>query len=186
MVCIKSTQALELSAFYSYDGANSKGVYLNQYEIGDYVVCPGHGVAQVIAIESKELSGQDHLFYKVRVLMNELKVMVPANNKNGIRPLVEENELDSVYQLLQDHQVDVDRSTWNRRQRVYLEKINSGSIIEVADVMRSLLLTKVSKKLSFSEKKLLEYCRQLLVKEISLITGNAEKNITEQLDSFFQ
>ena len=87
------------------------------FEIGDHVVCPGHGVGQISDIQEKELGSETISFYIVKIISNGMTVMVPTTSDEGIRGLVESNEVDSVYELLQNHDVDVDNSTWNRRYR---------------------------------------------------------------------
>lgn len=155
------------------------------FDLGEYVFCPGHGVGQILAVENRNLADKSSCFFQIKIIQNGLKIMVPVDSKEGLRCLVGENEVRSVFQLLGDHSIKIDRSTWNRRYRDYMAKINTGSIIEIADVLRSLLLLKIAKKLSFGEKRMLELCRDLIVKEISLSTGNAEGDIGHQIDSLF-
>ena len=155
------------------------------FEIGDHVVCPGHGVGQISDIQEKELGSETISFYIVKIISNGMTVMVPTNSEEGIRGLVESNEVDSVYELLQDHDVNVDNSTWNRRYRDYMTKIKTGSLLEIADVLRSLFLLKCKKNLSFGEKKMLEQCRTLLAQEISYSQGGEMKEIETKLNSCF-
>lgn len=155
------------------------------FNIGDYVVCPGHGVAQVSNIESKDL-GKDKLdFYICKIISNGMTVMVPTNSKDGIRALVDENEVGKVYDLLQNHDVKVDTSTWNRRHREYMLKVKTGSLTEIADVLRQLLLLRDNKKLSFGEKKMVDQCKELIVKEIAITTGGNENEISGKIEDFF-
>ena len=155
------------------------------FEIGSYVVCPGHGVGQVINLETKDLGGEEKSFYIVKVISNGMTVMVPTEKKNGLRELVSDPEIEDVYCLLKDHEIKVDNSTWNRRHREYLSKVKTGSLIEIADVLRSLFLLKNMKKLSFGERKMMDQCRDLIVKEIAISSGNQEKEINKTVDSFF-
>jgi len=156
------------------------------YNSGDYVVCPGHGVGQVIDTEEKELSGNKVTFFRVRIVSNGMTVMVPTTSETGIRGLVEECEIDEVFNLLNDHDVKVDNSTWNRRYREYMLKVKTGSLLEIADVLRSLFLLSDSKTLSFGEKKMLDQCKELLVKEIALSRGGEEDNIDDSIKACFQ
>ena len=144
------------------------------FNIGDYAVCPGHGVGQIVDIEEREIGGSKLYFYIIKVIANGMTVMVPTNSKDGIRGLVDSKEIDEVYELLNNHDVKIDNSTWNRRYRDYMEKVKTGSLIEIADVLRSLYLLKNKKNLSFGEKKMLDQCKELLVQEIA-ITNNKEK-----------
>lgn len=156
------------------------------FEIGNYVVCPGHGVGQVANIEQKELGGQTKSFYIVKIISNGMTIMVPTDKKDGIRDLISEDEIQKVFSLLRDHNVKVDNSTWNRRHRDYMTKVKTGSLLEIADVLRSLLLLKTSKKLSFGERKMLDQCKELIVKEIAISSGNQEQEVSKTVDSFFQ
>jgi CarD family transcriptional regulator len=114
-----------------------------------------------------------------------MKVMIPTDSKEGVRHLVSVNEINNVFDLLGDHNVKVDNSTWNRRHREYSLKVKTGSLIEIADVLRQLLLLKMSKKLSFGERKMLDQCKELLVKEISLSSGTPEPEISNKIDSLY-
>lgn len=156
------------------------------FSIGEYAVCPGHGVGQICDIEEKEMGSQTLTFYIIKILANGMKVMVPTDSETGIRGLVGEEEVSEVYQLLTDHDVKIDYSTWNRRYREYSAKIKTGSVVEIAEVLRQLFLLKEKKALSFGEKKMLDQCRELLAQEISL-THKIDKNaINEKLNSYFQ
>lgn len=155
------------------------------YEIGTYVVCPGHGVGQISNIEEKELSGKIKSFYIVKIIANGMTIMVPTDNLDGIRQLVTDSEIMEVFNLLNNHDVKVDNSTWNRRHREYLAKVKTGSLIEIADVLRSLFLLKTTKKLSFGERKMLDQCKELIVKEIAITTGNAESDVDGKIESCF-
>lgn len=156
------------------------------FDLGSYVVCPGHGVGQVTNKETKDLGGVEKSFYIVKIISNGMTIMVPEDNKDGIRNLIDEKEISSVFELLNDHDVKVDNSTWNRRHRDYLAKVKTGSLLEIADVLRSLFLLKESKKLSFGERKMMDQCRELITKEISITTGDAETDISSRIDSCFE
>jgi CarD family transcriptional regulator len=90
-----------------------------------------------------------------------------------------------VFELLKDQNVKVDMSTWNRRHREYSIKVKTGSLFEIADVLRQLLLLKMTKKLSFGERKMLDQCKDLIVKEIALATGSPEGSISDKIDSLY-
>ena len=155
-------------------------------QIGDYVVCPGHGVGQITDIETRELGEESVSFYIIKIVANGMTVMIPTNKKDGIRDLVTTSEIDEMFHLLNDHEVKVDNSTWNRRYRDYMNKIKTGSILEIADVLRSLFLLKTTKNLSFGEKKMLDQCKELIVKEIALAQNKEEAPIHSQIDNCFQ
>ena len=155
------------------------------FKIGDYAVCPGHGVGQICDIEERELSGTQIMFYVVKIISNGMTVMVPTDLKEGIRGLISENEIGEVFNLLQEQDIEVDNSTWNRRYREYMLKIKTGSLIEIAEVLRALFLLKKIKNLSFGEKKMLEQCRDLLSQEIALAGGDEKINVKTKIDAQF-
>ncbi|MBT3585733.1 MAG: CarD family transcriptional regulator [Halobacteriovoraceae bacterium] len=155
------------------------------FEIGDYAVCPGHGVGHILGVEDRELGEVTKSFYIIQVIANGMKVMVPTDSEHGIRGLVGEKEVTDVYSLLNDHEVKIDNSTWNRRYREYMAKIKTGSLLEIAEVLRALFLLKTKKNLSFGEKKMLDQCRDLLSQEISLSGGGESTAIKTQIDSYF-
>jgi CarD family transcriptional regulator len=155
------------------------------FNLGDHVVCPGHGVGQICSVETKELNGEQKNFYIIKVISNGMKVMIPVDSKEGVRALMASIETNGVFDLLKDQNVKVDMSTWNRRHREYTLKVKTGSLFEIADVLRQLLLLKMTKKLSFGERKMLDQCKELIVKEIALSTGSPEGSISEKIDSLY-
>lgn len=155
------------------------------FNLGDHVVCPGHGVGQICSVDTKELNGEMKSFYIIKVVSNGMKVMIPVDSKDGVRSLIPTTDIVGVFELLQDQNVKVDMSTWNRRHREYTLKVKTGSLLEIADVLRQLLLLKMTKKLSFGERKMLDQCKELLVKEISLASGAPEGSISEKIDSLY-
>ncbi|MEX0798962.1 MAG: CarD family transcriptional regulator [Bacteriovoracaceae bacterium] len=155
------------------------------FDLGSYVVCPGHGVGQVTNVETKQLGDAEKSFYIIKIISNGMTIMVPTDNQEGVRELIKTSEVKEVFSLLADHDVRVDNSTWNRRHREYLAKVKTGSLLEIADVLRSLFLLKTSKKLSFGERKMMDQCKDLIIKEIAITTGDPEKEISTKIDSCF-
>ena len=155
------------------------------FKVGDYVVCPGHGVGQICSVETKEMNGEPIGYYTIKVVSNGMKVMIPTESKDGVRALITTSDIQGVFNLLEDQTVKVDMSTWNRRHREYTLKVKTGSLLEIADVLRQLLLLKMTKKLSFGERKMLDQCKELIVKEISLSSGAPEGTISEKIDSLY-
>lgn len=155
------------------------------FNLGDHVVCPGHGVGQICSLETKELNGEPKGFYIVKIVSNGMKVMIPVDSKEGLRSLISAGEIDGIFELLKDQDVKVDMSTWNRRHREYTLKVKTGSLTEIADVLRQLLLLKSTKKLSFGERKMLDQCKELIVKEIALSSGAPETQVSEKIDALY-
>ena len=143
---------------------------MSQFKVGDHAVYPGHGVGRIHSIEIKEILGTNHEFYSVLILETGMKIMIPATNiqKIGLRPLISRDEAVRVVEILKDKDVKVDTQTWNRRYRDYMEKIKTGSVFEIAEVLRDLYVLKVDKELSFGEKKMLDTAKNLLLKELNL------------------
>ncbi|HQI81723.1 MAG TPA: CarD family transcriptional regulator [Deltaproteobacteria bacterium] len=140
------------------------------FKVGDIVVYPAHGVAEVESVEDREISGSTMSFIILKILDTQMTVMVPvANVKNvGIRELIRTKGIDQVMDILKQRSVQVDNQTWNRRYREYMEKIKSGSAFEIAEVLRDLNILKRGKELSFGERKMYDTAKNLLVNEISI------------------
>jgi CarD family transcriptional regulator len=153
------------------------------FEIGDKAVYPGHGVGVIEAIERKQILGKDQMFYILRVLENGMTIMVPRDNAEavGLRGIIQKLEIPKVLQILKAKDVAVDTQTWNRRYREYMEKINTGSIYEIAEVLRDLHLLKEEKELSFGERKILDVAKNLLVKELAVARDVKETDILKEI-----
>jgi len=154
------------------------------FNIGDMAVYPAHGVGVIEKIEAKEISGCRQNFYVMRILENDMIIMIPTGNVNnvGLRELISKTEVPKLYSILERRDVPVDNQTWNRRYREYMEKIKTGSVFEVAEVYRDLLMLRIEKELSFGERKMLDTARNLLVKEISLSRDVDEERVERDLD----
>jgi CarD family transcriptional regulator len=157
------------------------------FKIGDLAVYPAHGVGVIEKIETQEIAGCKSDFYVMRILENNMIIMIPTENVEnvGLRELIAQSEVPKLYSILKKKDVVVDSQTWNRRYREYNEKIKTGSVYEVAEVYRDLLILKVDKDLSFGERKMLDTARNLLVKEISLAKKVEEEQVEKDLDKIF-
>ncbi|MBW1797351.1 MAG: CarD family transcriptional regulator [Deltaproteobacteria bacterium] len=157
------------------------------FNIGDLAVYPAHGVGVIEKIEAQEISGCQQDFYVMRILDNNMIIMIPTNNVNnvGLRDLIGQTEVSRLYSILKKRDVTIDNQTWNRRYREYMDKIKTGSAFEVAEVYRDLLILKIDKDLSFGERKMLDTARNLLVKEISLAKKIGEDQVEKDLDKIF-
>jgi CarD family transcriptional regulator len=157
------------------------------FTVGDLAVYPAHGVGRIERIESQEISGCSQDFYVMRILDNDMIIMIPTQNVDnvGLREIIGLKEVPKVFSILRKRDLPIDNQTWNRRYREYMEKIKTGSAFEVAEVYRDLLMLKVEKELSFGERKMLDTARNLLVKEISLAREVGEDQVEEDLDRIF-
>ena len=110
------------------------------FSVGDKVVYPMHGAGVIESIEEREILGQRQNYYVLRMPVGDMKVMIPTQNVDdiGIREVIKGNDVDKVYEILQDHDVNV-TNNWNKRYRENMSKIRSGNIYEVADVVRILM-----------------------------------------------
>lgn len=157
------------------------------FKVGDLAVYPAHGVGLIEKIETQEISGCRQDFYVMRILDNDMIIMIPTNNVEnvGLREIIEHAEVATLYSILKKRDVPIDNQTWNRRYREYMDKIKTGSVFEVAEVYRDLLILKIEKDLSFGERKMLDTARNLLVKEISLAKKVSEEQVEKELDKMF-
>ena len=157
------------------------------FKIGDLAVYPAHGVGIIERIESQEFSGSSQDFYVMRILDNDMIIMIPTQNVDsvGLRGIIGKKEVSKLYSILEKRDVVIDNQTWNRRYREYTDKIKTGSVYEVAEVYRDLLILKIEKELSFGERKMLDTARNLLVKEIALAKRVEEEQIEKDLDKMF-
>ncbi len=159
-----------------------------QFKPGDKAVYPAHGVGEVKAIETREISGNKQTFYILKILDNGMTIMVPTQNIKsvGLREIIDEDQVDEVYEILKERECIVDNQTWNRRYREYMDKIKSGSVYEIAEVMRDLSLLKFEKELSFGERKMLDTARSLLIKELAIAQGIDEDEVLEEIQVIFK
>jgi CarD family transcriptional regulator len=159
-----------------------------KFRVGDLAVYPAHGVGQIQAVESREVNGEKHDFYILKVLENGMVIMIPIRNVEsvGLRCLIDVKEIPKVYAVMKTkRELLVDNQTWNRRYREYMEKIKTGSLFDVAEVFRDLFRLKLTKDLSFGERKLYDTAQVLLVKELSKAKKTDEKTIISEIESLF-
>ncbi len=157
------------------------------FKVGENAVYPGHGVGKVVSIDTKEILGQKKTFYTVQIQETGMKIMVPLDNVKsvGLRAIISREEAFEVIRILKRTDVKVDTQTWNRRYREYMEKIKTGSVYEIAAVLRDLFLLKVDKELSFGERKMLDTARNLLMKELTITTSKEELSQQEDVKAIF-
>jgi CarD family transcriptional regulator len=153
------------------------------FEIGDKAVYPGHGVGVIEKIEVREVSGNSKNFYVLKILDNGMTIMVPTDHAKmvGLREIIPEFMVPKVFEILREKDVSNYNQTWNRRYREYMEKINTGSIFEIAEVLRDLYMLKNEKELSFGERKILDTAKNLLVKEIAIAKCAQENDVVQEL-----
>lgn len=155
--------------------------------MGELAVYPAHGVGRIEAVENKEISGLKQSFYIMRILENDMIIMIPTANVSsvGLRRVIARDQVSEVYKILKKTDVPLDTQNWNRRYRDYMEKIKTGSAFEVAVVLRDLSLLRLGKELSFGERKMLDTARGLLVKEISVAKDQTEAKVEKEIMGIF-
>ena len=156
------------------------------FNVGDKVVYPMHGAGVIEAIEEQEVLGETRKYYIMRMPIGDMKVMIPLNNVSeiGLRQVINEEGVQRVLDILHDRESTMSQN-WNHRYRNNLEKIKSGNIYEVAEVVRNLILREQEKGLSTGERKMLENARQILISELVLARGTEEEKIELMLDAVF-
>lgn len=148
------------------------------FHVGDKVVYPMHGAGVIESIEEKEILGQIHQYYVLKMPLNNLKVMIPVKKAEeiGIREIMCMAEMDRVLEELASEERNRMPKNWNRRYRFNQEKLKTGDLIEIAGVVKSLEQLDSQKSLSSGERKILTEARQIIITEMALVY---DKNIEE-------
>ncbi|MEW5761894.1 MAG: CarD family transcriptional regulator [Bacillota bacterium] len=156
------------------------------FKIGDKVVYPMHGAGVIEAIEEKEILGKRQQYYVLRLPIGNMKVMVPIANGEevGLREVIPQEDVPKVFCILKAKGSQMP-GNWNRRYRANLEKMKSGSIFEVAEVVRNLARRERERGLSSGEKRMLESARQILISELVLATELEEDKARSLIEQAF-
>ena len=138
------------------------------FEVGDKVIYPNHGLGIVERIEEKTILGTTCGFYHLRIVANDTTVLVPVSNVDGVglRRAINDGDVERLFGLLGDGKID-NHQNWKGRFKDNSDKMRSGSIYEVADVLKSLTFLAKSKSLSFREKRMLDRAKFLIISEVS-------------------
>ncbi len=157
------------------------------FKVGDKVVYPMHGAGVIEAIEEKEVLGSRQRYYIMRLPIGDLKVMIPTDNVNeiGIREIIDDHMVQEVFDVLRGDKTKMSQN-WNKRYRANLEKIRSGDVLEVAEVVRNLSIRDREKGLSSGERKMLDNARQILVSELVLAKSSDQDTISEEIEAALQ
>jgi CarD family transcriptional regulator len=168
--------------------AAPKKAKIKRFQVGGLAVYPAHGVGRIEAIESRVVNGEKHDFYIMRILENNMVIMIPTWNVEsvGLRDVIGKKEIPKIMDVIKaKRELAIDNQTWNRRYREYMDKIKTGSLLEVAQVFRDLSLLKLTKDLSFGERKLYDTAYNLLIKELATAQNMDERKIVSEIESFF-
>src|SRR5437660_2607634 len=152
------------------------------FQIGDKVVYPNHGVGVIEQISSRTIGPIVQKFYLLKIKASSLKVEIPFGNVGsvGLRPVVKNGEVAKILTFLTDGKCD-NNADWKYRFKENSDKMRTGSLLEVAVVLKSLLILAKDKPLSFREKKMLERARYLLVTELAMARNSEESEVEELL-----
>ena len=153
------------------------------FHIGDKVVYPNHGVGIIEQISSRTIGATVEKFYLLKIKSSSLKVMVPFSNVNtvGLRRVVRNGEIQKILDFLNDGECN-NNADWKYRFKENSERMRTGSLLDVAAVLKSLLVLNQTKPLSFREKKMLERARYLLISELSLAKNQDEEQVEQLLN----
>ena len=154
------------------------------FEVGDKVIYPNHGLGIVERIEDKTILGTTCGFYHLRIVANDTTVLVPVSNVDGVglRRAISDDEVERLFGLLGDGKID-NHQNWKGRFKDNSDKMRSGSIYEVADVLKSLTFLAKSKSLSFREKRMLDRAKFLIISEVSEVMRETAAAIEGKVDS---
>lgn len=154
------------------------------FRVGDKVVYPHHGAAVIQGVQERELNGDRRKYWVIKLSYGDLTLMVPQDGTEevGLRNVVQKDELEQVFQILKSKKQAPAPSNWSRRFKNHVEKLRSGDIFQVAEVVRNLALRDQQKGLSAGEKRMLAKARQILVSEVTFAAGVKEDRAEEMLD----
>lgn len=154
-----------------------------QFKVGDKAVYPAHGVGVIKRIESRKIGGTNQDFYVLQILSSGATLMVPTSGceRAGMRGLISEDDINTVYRILRSPG-KVSHTTWNRRFREFNDKLRTGSVSDIAEVLRDLCSLRGDKDLSYGEKKMMDKSLSMLVAEISAAGGREAGDVETELN----
>jgi len=154
---------------------------------GDTVVYPHHGAAVIEDLTTRELLGEEKKYFVLKLSHGDLTLMVPVDNTEeiGLREVVNKREVKKVWDILKEGESKMP-ANWSRRYKTNIEKIRSGDIFQVAEVVRNLSIREAEKGLSAGEKRMLAKARQILVSELTYAVGSTEDKAEAMLDKVLQ
>lgn len=158
-----------------------------EFTVGDMAVYQDNGVGEITDINTMEISGAQIKFYVLRMLENGATIRIPTSRAAsiGLREVIPAETVPEVYAILREKGKKPEDKTWNRRYRAYKDKLKTGSVYEIARVLRDLYRLQAEKELSYGERQMLGQARNLLVKELSIATSRDESEISQELEDLF-
>jgi CarD family transcriptional regulator len=154
-----------------------------QFVVGETVVYPHHGAAKITEVKKRKIKGDEKLYLKLHVVQGDLTIEVPAENVDlvGVRDVIGKEGLEQVFDVLRAPFVE-EPTNWSRRYKANLEKLSSGDVIKVSEVVRDLWRRDQDRGLSAGEKRMLAKARQILISELALAKKTDEEKASEFLD----
>ena len=153
------------------------------FQVGDKIVHPMHGAGIIDGITTRKINGVVRDYYILKLPVGGMLVMVPTESSTeiGMRPVMDADEADRIMNALSDIEVDVDPN-WNRRYRENMLRLKSGDLLEVARVMKTLMLRDGERGLSTGERKMLHSAKQLLISEIVMSESSSYEDVERRID----
>ena len=153
------------------------------FQVGETVVYPHHGAATIIEVKNRIIKGEEKLYLKLNVTQGDLTIEVPAENVDlvGVRDVIGQEGLDKVFEVLRAPFTE-EPTNWSRRYKANLEKLASGDVIKVSEVVRDLWRRDQDRGLSAGEKRMLAKARQILISELALAERTDEEKASTVLD----
>ncbi|MGI6145889.1 MAG: CarD family transcriptional regulator [Firmicutes bacterium] len=154
------------------------------FKVGDKVVYPMHGAGVIEKIEEREILGHRDQYYIMRLSVGDMKVMVPKSNAEevGLRPVISPEEVPAVYEVLKGEKTAMSQN-WNRRYRANMEKLKTGDVFTVAEVVRNLGLRDKEKGLSTGERRMLENAKQILCSELCIVENKSAEEVASGIEA---
>lgn len=154
-----------------------------RFDVGDKVVYPNHGVGVIEEIKQLDIAGAEQDYYHLRIFANQTVVMVPVGNSKsvGLRKIFRRPDVEKLFKHLKDGEFDV-YSNWKGRYKGNAEKMRSGHLFEMADVLKNLTHLSQRKALSYREKRMFEKAKQLIISEVAIVEKRSEQEVQDLLD----
>jgi CarD family transcriptional regulator len=154
-----------------------------KFEVGETVVYPHHGAAEIIEVSKKTIRGETQIYLKLKVAQGDLIIQVPAANVEmvGVRDVIDKKGVKQVFDVLRAEFVE-EPTNWSRRYKANLEKLASGDVVKVSEVVRDLWRRDQDRGLSAGEKRMLAKARQILISELALARKVDEEKASAELD----
>ncbi|HZX10039.1 MAG TPA: CarD family transcriptional regulator [Acidobacteriota bacterium] len=155
---------------------------MSYLSIGDKIIYPNQGIGIVEDIQKQKLYGEESRVFRLRIVSNDTLVLIPFSSirEMGIRKLVSEEKIEKIYNFMRNGIVDISKN-WKGRHKEHEELMKTGSLLDIAFVIKSLYYLNLTKPLSFREKKMMEKAKELLVSEISEVINMTEEEVEERV-----